>query len=89
MDKKTCHNCDHYFQHYTISNGRFCRVYCGHCTNGRLKAKRPDTPACQHFSLRTHQEDEFVSKEYLTKKLLEYILSLELLPDITDAHWNG
>jgi len=49
-----------------------------------LDAKKPDTPACNNYLPGPLQEDAFVSREYLSKELLNYVLTLELLPEIED-----
>lgn len=82
MIEKQCNNCQHYLQHYTFDKHRIFRVYCGHCTFSRVRRKRPDTKACEYYIPGSAQEEAFVSKEYLSKELLQYMLSLELLPDI-------
>lgn len=84
MLKKQCKECQHYLQHYTFDSRKIFRVYCGHCTLERAKRKRPDAQACKNYIPGTLQEDAFVSKEYLSKELLAYILRLELLPEIGD-----
>ncbi len=82
MIEKQCNNCQHYLQHYTFDKHRIFRIYCGHCTFSRVRRKRPDTKACENYIPGSAQEEAFVSKEYLSKELLQYMLSLELLPDI-------
>ena len=82
MDERVCRNCAYYLYHYTLDKRKIFRVYCGHCTRSRHKRKQPDTKACELFQPGSKQEDAFVTKEYLSKELLQYILSLELLPEI-------
>ena len=84
MNENQCKSCQHYLQHYTLDKRRIFRVYCGHCTLGKPKRKLPDAKACNDFIPGTAQEDDFVSKEYLSKELLKYVLSLELLPEVED-----
>ena len=55
---------------------------CGHCTYQKVKAKRPDARACEHYLPSESLEETFATKEYLSKALLEYMLHLELLPEI-------
>lgn len=50
----------------------------------RAKQKLPDAKACENFIPGSAQENAFASKEYLSKELLQYMLSLELLPEIED-----
>ena len=86
MDEKTCKDCQHYFQHYVLRNKNLIRTYCGHCALGhRIKRKRPDMAACESFVPAPPDEDAFASKEYLSKELLQYMLELELLPQIEDS----
>ena len=82
MDNLTCQNCKYFVQHYVLSEGRLTLVYCGHCTYGRVKRKTQDTSACENFIAGDTGVESFVSKEYLTKKLLDWVTSLELLPEI-------
>jgi len=84
MQKQTCSNCQYYLQHYTFDRKRIFKVYCGHCTLIRANRKRPDAKACDRFLPSAPQEDAFVSKEYLSKELLQYMLRLELLPEIEE-----
>lgn len=84
MDSCFCETCVYYRQHYTLACRKLFRVYCGHCTYGRVKTKRPDAKACEQYIRTEPGEQAFVSKEYLSKALLEYLLQLELLPEICD-----
>ena len=81
MSKQTCKDCQYFRQHYTLGDGKLYRVFCGHCTFGRVRARGPFNKPCQSFTQRTEDTDAYVSKAYLSKKLLEYVLSLELLPE--------
>ena len=82
MSNQCCANCSYYLRHYTFDDRKIFRVYCGHCTFSRPKRKLPDAKACENFIPGLPQEDAFASKEYLSKELLAYMLSLELLPEI-------
>ena len=62
---------------------------CGHCTGKKIKRKLPDAKACDNYVKKAPEESAFVSKEYLSKKLLEYMMQLELLPEIYDAECVG
>lgn len=84
MSDNHCKNCQYYLQHYTLDKRKIFRVYCGHCTLGKPKRKLPDAKACEGFVLGEAQEDAFASKEYLSKELLQYVLSLDLLPEVVD-----
>ena len=82
MDNRQCKNCSHFLQHYTLGTNRLLEVYCGHCTYPRAKRKRPDSKACENYMPYQPLEDVFVSKEYLSKALLQKVLNMELLPEI-------
>jgi len=82
MDNNFCNTCAHYRQHYTLDHRKIFRIYCGHCTYQKVKTKRPDLKACDNYLLSESAEKTFVTKEYLSKALLEYMLGLELLPEI-------
>ena len=84
MDNPTCKTCAYYRQHYTFDQRKIFRIYCGHCTHHKAKTKRPDAKACEHYLLSEALEKAFVTKEYLSKELLEYMLRLALLPEIYD-----
>ena len=85
MNHKQCKDCRQYIQHYTFNDHLLFRVNCGHCVLPEMrKTKRPDTKACNQFEPRDPEENAFVTKEYLSKPLLERVLSMELLPEIKD-----
>lgn len=85
MEKEFCKNCKYFHQHYSLHEKKIFRVYCGHCVQYPTKRRQPDTKACENFALSQPDEYAFASKEYLSKELLSYMLSLELLPEIEDA----
>ncbi len=82
MEVPTCSTCEYYRQHYAFDQRKIFRVHYGHCTCQWAKAKRPDTKACENYIQSDPDENAFVSKEYLSKALLEYAMKLELLPEI-------
>ena len=84
MDGMACCNCDHYIRHYALKGGRLYRVHCGHCTYTRVRRKQPETPACETFREGEPDDQAFVSKHYLTKELLRFVLEMELLPEIEE-----
>lgn len=50
---KACEYCKFYIQHYIKIDGRYSETYCGHCTHGRVKDRKPkDT--CKYFELGTY-----------------------------------
>ena len=85
MSEEKCKNCQYYLPHFTLNKRKIFRVYCGHCTFGRVRTKRPDAKACANYVYGLPPEDAFVTKEYLSKELLQYLLRLELLPEIKDV----
>lgn len=84
MSDHCCADCSHYLRHYTFNKRKIFQVYCGHCTLGVAKKKKPSAKVCENFVPGTAQKEAFVTKEYLSKELLQYVLSLELLPDIEE-----
>ena len=85
MPEALCKNCQYFLQHYTFSKRRIIRVCCGHCTFSRAKRKQPDAKACKNYIPGDAREDAFASKEYLSKELIQYMRSLELLPKIEEG----
>jgi len=84
MEDKRCQECKYYLRHYTLDANKIFRVYCGHCSFPRPRTKKPDAKVCENFIPGSAPEDAFASKEYLSKELLQYVLNLELLPEIED-----
>ena len=82
MEEIRCKHCQYFIQHYALCSGKLTQVYCGHCTYQRIKTKRPDAKACEHYLFSESAAKAFAAKEYLSKALLEYMLKLELLPEI-------
>ena len=85
MDKVFCKDCVHFRQHYALDQRKIFRVYCGHCMLRHTRRRRPDAAACDGFAPAPPDESAFATKEYLSKELLQYLLHLELLPQIEDA----
>ncbi|MBQ3111290.1 MAG: hypothetical protein IJC70_00215 [Firmicutes bacterium] len=86
MDEQTCQNCKYFYQHYTLTGRRLLRIYCGHCGRRRAARKRPDAAACADFVPAAADADIFVSREYLSKELLRYMMDMELFPGIDDGY---
>ena len=84
MQQLTCKSCAYYKQHYAFDKRKIFRVYCGHCTYLRARTRRPDAKICDDYMQGEPDETAFVAKEYLSKELLNYVLQLELLPEIYD-----
>ncbi|MCI8502004.1 MAG: hypothetical protein HFJ85_07170 [Oscillospiraceae bacterium] len=56
MNKNTCKSCKYFVPHYVNFNGSFLEIEFGHCFFPRVKSRKADTPACQHFSEGEPQE---------------------------------
>ena len=84
MEEYHCENCQYFMQHYVLCGDRLIQANCGHCTFSRPKTKRPNRKACENFQLGEKDLQRFASKEYLSKKLLDRVLDMELLPDIEE-----
>ena len=85
MSNAKCKNCQYFYPHYVLGEQKIGWVNCGHCVFPKLRHKRPDTPACPHFVQGEADTARFADKRYLSKALLNYVLSLELLPEIKEA----
>ena len=85
MSTNTCNTCAHYQQHYAFDKNRIIRVHCGSCLFLKGKRRKPDSKACENYVLSEPVEEAFVTREYLSKALLEYVLELELLPKIYNS----
>ena len=86
MSEMHCKDCIHFRQHYILDNQSCTAVNCGHCIHPQVKHRKPDTPACTHFICReapAELPNRHASIHYLTTEVLEYILSLELPPEVT------
>lgn len=89
MKDKTCNSCTYYRQHYILDGKKILRIYCGHCTLTIKKSlsrhKKPYAPICEAYVPSPPDTEAFASREYLSKALLDHVLSLPLLPNIEDA----
>ena len=81
MTKKTCRECVNYIQHYAFLEGRFHTVFCGHCLMKNGRKIKPYTHVCDEFVPGKPREEQFVTKKYLTKALLQRLWELELWPE--------
>ena len=84
MDQKFCQTCMHFRQHYSLDSRKFIQVHCGHCVYPKVKTKKPYAKICDHYQQAEPRSNAFVTKEYLSKELLDYVLKLELLPLIKE-----
>lgn len=76
--ESTCKQCTHYVQHYGLFEGKLRPLFCGHCLLNHKKSRKPYMPVCEQFVQDTPVEDKMVTKEYLTRALLQHILDMEL-----------
>lgn len=83
MSQEKCSACRYFLQHYGLRGKHLFRLCCGHCTFSKFKQKRPCAKACENFAP-GNDLDAFVTKEYLSKELLQYVLHLPLLPEIEE-----
>ena len=83
MKNQTCKECDHFIQHYGLKKEKLYPIYLGHCCATRMRRRTPDAEACEHFVQR-QEGDIYVTKEYLTKALLDRVLNMELFPEILE-----
>ncbi len=84
MNTPICKDCIHFRQHYILTANGLLGICCGHCTLNNVKHKSPRKPACDDYSPSPDIRDLFPRKNYVTKKLLEYLTTLEFLPDIKE-----
>ena len=84
MSDLTCKDCKYFRQHYGLDDHQLFRFNCGHCIHPRLQTKKPYARVCSHFEPASPSEETFVSKKYLTRELLNYILRMDLLPEISE-----
>lgn len=82
MEDRICKNCRHFKQHYTFSENRCHWVDCGHCVKRKGKSRSVWSKGCEFFEQR-EESVELITKQFLSKRLLEYALSLDLPPEIT------
>ena len=80
----SCKQCIHYVQHYGLFEGKLRPIFCGHCLFEHRKCKKPDAAICDQFIQNTSPYSKMVTKEYLTKKLLQHILDMELWQPLED-----
>ena len=70
MNQQYCCYCGHFRQHYTLSDGKLVKVYCGHCTFlSPVKRKRCHDKVCDNFIPIPSNAENFVSKEYLLPEI--------------------
>lgn len=84
MNEEKCKDCQHFKQHYGFDKRRLFQVNCGHCILFGVKRKLPGSKACENFTPGPADAEAFATKEYLSKELLQYVLSLPLLPEIEE-----
>ena len=86
MASETCQSCKHFTQHYYIDSQYAAPLDCGHCKQGRPKHRKPGTPACKYYAVKTTSPDlpdRAGLIRYLTTDFLKQILQMQLPPEIT------
>ena len=49
----TCQFCKYFVRHYVRHNsGKYTAIDFGHCFRPRIKSRKVNTPACEHFRAR-------------------------------------
>lgn len=70
-EKKSCKNCEYFFQHFGWSANRFITVECGHCLkhniNKRDRARFPLYHGCEDWQ---PKEKEIATRKESLKELL-------------------
>ena len=85
MDSPICQSCFHFHQHYIMDAQRCTAVNCGHCSYPHTKHRNADTKACQNYKARIDPvslPDRDGVIHFLTTEVLQFVLSLELPPDL-------
>ena len=78
--KEMCRNCKFFIQHYILSNGKLRWINYGHCIQGRFRNREACGKICQNYEYQAPVEDRYADKEYLSKELLQKVLTMDLLP---------
>ena len=81
--QEICKNCAHYRRHYILHKDRATAVNCGHCIAVRLKKRKPDDIACEHYEYCDYSADLPDRQEvvdYLTTDILKWIQEKEVPP---------
>ena len=86
MKDRICKCCSHFRQHYLLESDRCSPVYCGHCVYPGIKHRRPDHAACAHFEERKSENlpNRTEVVDFLTTKVLQWILEMPLPPGIAE-----
>ena len=58
LKPKACEYCKFYIQHYVKVGGQYSETYCGHCTHGRVKDRKPKD-SCKYFEAGTYDIKHF------------------------------
>jgi len=82
MEQEICQDCEHFKQHYHISGEYAFLINCGHCVCPGLKHRKASAKACERFIKREGLgvPDREQTIRYLTTKVLDRIMALELPP---------
>ena len=80
IQREICRNCKFFMQHYILDNGQFKWINAGHCIKLKLRNKQAYSKICEHYEYQEPVEDRYVDQEYLSKELLQRVLTMDLLP---------
>lgn len=62
LKPKACEYCKFYIQHYVKCRNGYTKTYCGHCTHGRLKDRKP-SDTCKYYELGTYEAQVVLDKK--------------------------
>lgn len=51
---RACEYCKFFIQHYVRLGNSYDKTYCGHCTHGNCKKRKPDD-TCKYFEVGTYE----------------------------------
>ncbi len=84
MQQKTCQDCIHFKQHYHLTESHGFMVDCGHCVCPGIKHRKASAKICERFQQREKADrpDRAKTIRYLTTELVQWIMELDLPPNI-------
>ena len=83
-----CEHCEHYIQHYNISEERIWKVGCGHC-KCRDKDLKPSLRDCKYFKPINEQEVIEQKQQHSLEVLKEVEMTLKHLKLYLNKNQNG
>ena len=73
-----CEQCEYYIQHYSISEGRIWKVYCGHCKFNNKK-KISSLRECVYFKPISEEEQNKQKEQHILGVFKQINISLKYL----------